>query len=101
MIPATLLDDQQPNVRTQISLTREIKRAIEAKGRLLGESLSEYLRKSAAIRLLAEEEEEKELEALANNFVRAGTWKKNHPHWKNKASVKRWGRAIREEWAGA
>lgn len=98
MISTTLLEDQQPNVRTQISLTRAIKRAIEVQGRLFGESLSEYLRKSAVIRLLSEEEEAKELETLANNVVGAGPWKKNHPYWKNKAAVERWRKEIREEW---
>lgn len=93
-----LLQDQETNVRTQISLTRAIKRAIEAKGRLLGESLSEYLRKAAVIRIMAEEDEERELAAVAKNFVGAGTWKKTHPNWKNKAVVETWRKKIRDEW---
>ena len=93
-----LLRDQEPTVRTQISLTHAIKRAIEAKGRLLGESLSEYLRKAAVIRLLSEEEEKKELKMLANNFVGAGKWNKKHPHWKNKSAVHKWVRAERDAW---
>lgn len=97
MIPS-LLQDQETSVRTQISLTHAIKRAIEAKGRLLGESLSEYLRKAAVIRLLSEEEEARELSAVANNFVGAGTWKKTHPNWKNKTAVEAWRKKIRDEW---
>lgn len=93
-----LLQDQETNIRTQISLTRAIKRAVEAKGRLLGESLSEYLRKAAVIRILAEEEEDKELQLVANNFVGAGKWKKTHPHWKSKAAVEAWRKRIRSEW---
>lgn len=93
-----LLQDQETNVRTQISLTRAIKRAIEAKGRLLGESLSEYLRRAAVIRIMAEEEEERELTAVAKNFVGAAKWKKIHPNWKNKAAVKTWRKKIRDEW---
>lgn len=98
MISASLLWTQEPSIRTQISLTRAIKRAVEAKGRLLGESLSEYLRKAAVIRLLSEDEEAEELKRLANTFVGAGKWKKTHPHWRNKAAVKKWQRTIREEW---
>lgn len=93
-----LLQDQETNVRTQISLTRTIKRAIEAKGRLLGESLSEYLRKAAVIRIMAEEEEDRELELLANNFVGAGKWEKTHLNWKNKEAVETWRKKIRREW---
>jgi hypothetical protein len=93
-----LLQDQETSVRTQISLTWAIKRAVEAKGRLLGESLSEYLRKAAVIRLLSEEEEARELSAVANNFVGAGKWKTTHPHWKNKGAVEAWRKKIRDEW---
>lgn len=93
-----LLQDHDTSVRTQISLTRAIKRAVEAKGRLLGESLSEYLRKAAVIRILSEEEEDQELAAVANNFVGAGTWKKTHPHWKSKAEVAAWHKNVRNEW---
>ena len=93
-----LLQDQETNVRTQISITRAIKRAVEAKGRLLGESLSEYLRKAAVIRLLSEEEEERELATLARNFVGAGKWKKAHRNWKNKAAVEKWRQKVRQEW---
>lgn len=93
-----LLKDKDTSIRTQISLTRAIKRAIEAKGRLLGESLSEYLRKAAVIRLFAEEEEKKELEMLARNFVGAGKNKKSNPRWKNHAAVEKWRKKIRSEW---
>ena len=93
-----LLRDQETTVRTQISLTRTIKRAVELKGKLLGESLSEYLRKAAVIRILAEEEEDKELQLVINNFVGAGKWEKTHPNWKSKAAVKAWRKNIRSEW---
>lgn len=93
-----MLQDQQANIRTQISLTRSIKKAIEVKARLLGESLSAYLRKAALIRLAAEEEEEKELKALARNFVGGAQWNKNHTNWTTKKSVKDWKKKIRNEW---
>ena len=93
-----MLQDQQANIRTQISLTRAIKKAIEVKARLLGESLSAYLRKAALIRLASEEEEEKELKTLARNFVGGAQWNKNHAHWATAKSVKKWKVAIRNEW---
>lgn len=90
--------DTQPTIRTQISLTPKIKRAIEIKRRLTGESLSAYLRTAALIRLMTEEEETKQLKLLADNFVGAGKWKKTHPLWKNKQSVRKWLKNIRSEW---
>lgn len=93
-----LLTDTDTSIRTQISLTRAIKRAIEAKGKLLGESLSEYLRKAAVIRIMAEEDEEQELAMAANNFVGSSKWKKTHPNWKNKAAVIAWQKKLRNEW---
>lgn len=93
-----MLQDHQANIRTQISLTRAIKKAIEIKARLLGESLSEYLRKAALIRLASEEEEEKELKTLARNFVGGSSWVKNHTNWATKKSAKPWSKKIRNEW---
>lgn len=90
--------DNQSTIRTQISLTPSIKRAIEAKRRLTGESLSAYLRKAALIRLSLDDEEKKELKLLAKNFVGTLSWKKNHSNWKNKQSVKSWLNKLRSEW---
>lgn len=90
--------DTQPTIRTQISLTPAIKKAIEAKRRLTGESLSAYLRQAALMRILAEKEEKEDLKRVARNFVGAGKMQKTHPHWKNKVVVHRWLRKLREEW---
>lgn len=93
-----IIMDTQKTIRTQISLTPQIKKAIEAKKRLTGESLSAYLRKAALIRIGAEQKEKKQLEMLAKTFVGAGRWQKNHPHWKNKQETQKWLRKLREEW---
>lgn len=85
-------------VRTQISLPVTLKRAIEAKRRLTGESLSAYLRRAARLRLAVEEEEEKELKILAKNFVGAGKWRKDHPFWSDKETVQKWLNGLRSEW---
>ena len=47
------------SIRTQITLTAQIKALIEKEARKRKESLSEYLRKAALLRFLLEEEEKK------------------------------------------
>lgn len=84
-------------IRTQISLTPEIKRAIEAKKRLTGESISEYLRKAALIRLMAEEEEDKDLKRLTQALIGSVSLK-NHPEWNTKRKVQKWLQKLRTEW---
>lgn len=94
----SLLEENQPNLRTQITLTTSLKRVVEAKKRLLGESLAEYLRKAAVLRLLAEDEEDRDLKILAESFTRPRLWKKQHLSWQSKKAVKNWQRKIRAEW---
>lgn len=92
-----MLTEEQTTVRTQISLTPLIKKAIEAQKRLTGESLSAYLRKAAVLRLLAEEEEKEELEKLAENLVGSVSLGK-HKEWGTKRKLQKWLERIREEW---
>lgn len=92
-----LLSEEKPTIRTQISLTPVIKKAIEAKKRLTGESLSSYLRKAAALRLLVEEEEKRELERLAKVVVGSVSLKK-HKEWRTKRKLQRWLKKLRREW---
>lgn len=94
----SLLEENQPNLRTQITLTTPLKRVLEAKKRLLGESLSEYLRKAAVLRLLAEDEENRDLKVLAESFTRSRPWKKQHLSWKRKEAVRNWQKKLRAEW---
>lgn len=84
-------------IRTQISLTPDIKKAIEAKKRLTGESLSAYLRKAALMRLMKEEDEKKELELLAKSVVGSISLA-SHPEWRTKKKVQAWVRKLRNEW---
>lgn len=92
-----LINKSRPTTRTQISLLPEIKKAIEARKRLTGESVSAFLRKAALIRLLAEEEEKKELENLSKLLV-GSVSSRNHPEWKTKKKIDKWVREIRSEW---
>lgn len=78
-------------------LTPLLKRVIEAKSRLMGESLSAYLRKAAVLRLMAEDVEKQELASLAESVV--GSVKaRNHSEWSSKAKVRGWVRKLREDW---
>jgi hypothetical protein len=74
-----------------------LKKAIEAKRRLTGESLSAYLRRAAVLRLLVEEEEKEELKRLAKIAIGSVSLK-DHPEWKNKSKLQKWLKELREEW---
>jgi len=89
--------ENENKIRTQIILTAHLKRLIEARRRITGETISEYIRRSALLRLLSEEEEEKELDRLANFLVGSVSLKK-HPEWKSKERVKKWVKDLRKDW---
>lgn len=89
--------ENDEKIRAQVILTVALKNLIEAKKRITGETLSEYLRKAALLRFLAEEEEEMELKKLANLVVGSVSLKK-HPRWKTKKELQAWLRNLRKEW---
>jgi len=91
----TIENDEK--VRTQVVLTAGLRRLMETKRRLTGETLSEYLRKAALWRLLAEEEEEKELAKLARVVI-GSVSSKNHPEWQTKGKIRGWLKRLRREW---
>jgi len=66
-----LLSSDDKVIRTQISLTTVLKKLIEDKASLRGESLSEYLRKAAMLKILLEEDEKEELEKLTDMVIGA------------------------------
>jgi len=89
--------ENDEKIRSQVILTASLKQWIEAKKRLTGETLSEYLRKAALLRLLAEEEDKKELERLAQLVVGSVNLK-NHPEWKTQKKLQKWLKNLRKEW---
>lgn len=89
--------NNQPTIRTQISLTPSLKKAIEDKRNITGESLSAYLRKAALLRLQLEEEEKKDLKELARIVVGSVSLKE-HTEWQNKKKLKRWLTRLRKDW---
>jgi metal-responsive CopG/Arc/MetJ family transcriptional regulator len=96
MISLQTLSKDDKAVRTQITLTDTLKSHIEDISKQRGESLSEYLRKAAIIRLLLERQEQEDLEKLAKRVVGSISLK-DHPEWSSKKKVYNWIRKIREE----
>lgn len=91
-----LTDTDEP-VRTQITLTAGLKQLVEAAARQRNESLSEYLRRAAALRLVLEQDETVNREELAETIF--GSMRlDDHPVWKSKQAIYRWSRNIRKEW---
>lgn len=89
--------ENEEKIRAQVVLTAGLKRLVEAKKRLTGETLSEYLRKAVLWRLLAEDEEEQELTKLARLVVGSVSLK-NHPEWRTKKKIGGWLKKLRREW---
>lgn len=89
--------EEGKKVRTQVMLTVALKRIIEAKRRLTNESMSQYLRRAALLRVMAEKEEEKRLNNLANLVV-GSVDLNDHPEWKNKEKLNKWLKELRKEW---
>lgn len=89
--------DDNKGVRTQITLTQKLKTLVESASSLNGESLSGYLRKAALLRLKLEQQAHDERVKLAQKVIGSLKNTKN-PLWKDKKSIYRWSRKIREEW---
>lgn len=49
-------------------------------------------------KFVAHEDEKKELESVAKNFVGVLKWNKKHPNWPNKKATDYWSKDIRSEW---
>ena len=81
--------------RTQISLSVELKNLIQARGLILKESLSEYLRKAALIRMALEDVERKDLHLIAKSVV--GSVDRKKSGWHDVKSASSWQRGIRRD----
>ena len=88
-----IMNKEKYAVRTQISLSPELKNLIEKESGLLNEGLSEYLRKSAILRMALKIRQENELAVVAEAVV--GKVKKNKGGWKDVKDVKEWQRSQR------
>lgn len=93
----TSLHQNDTPVRTQITLTKRIKKLLEENARKQNESLAEYLRKAALLRWLVEHDEQKHRERIAELAVGSIDLRK-HPVWRSKKAVYNWSRKIRQQW---
>ena len=81
-------------LRTQISLSPQLRNLIDIQKVHMGESLSEYLRKAAILRMVAENIEKKDLNLVAEAII--GKVLKNKSGWKKIKDVSGWQRKERE-----
>lgn len=96
MIQIQKLTPDDKAVRTQITLTKNIKKEVENMAFLRGESLSEFIRKAAMLRLLLEDNKKQDLSQIAKKYIGSIDLSKN-PNWSTEAKVEKWLRDIREE----
>ena len=88
--------DSRYSLRTQISLSPNLRRLIEQKRAPLGESLSEYIRKAIAIRARNEESTEEVRMKAIKAFIGSGS-KKSYPHWNTDKKIRNWQRMMRQD----
>ena len=81
-------------LRTQISLSLQLRNLIDAQRVTLGESLSEYLRKAAILRMIAEDIEKKDLDLVAGAVV--GKVAKSKSGWKKVKNIVEWQKKERK-----
>jgi len=82
-----------PN-RTQISLSDDIKALIESRAFMRGESLSEYLRKAAVVRMALEDVDKADLALIADAVI--GKIQKGNSGWKHVSDIGAWQKKERE-----
>lgn len=75
-------------VRTQISLSDDLKKLIAGRGQRLNESLSEYLRKAAVIRMALEDMEANDLKTVAQSVV--GGVSRRDSGWRSIKDISAW-----------
>lgn len=82
-------------LRTQILLTPELRKRIETQLKDKEESLSEYLRKAAFLRLEQEEKKRQNLRIIAQKLIGKLNLKK-YPDWMSRDKILRWQRSLRQ-----
>lgn len=92
-----LLSPSDKTVRTQITLTEELKDLVEEDAAIKGQSLSEYLRRAASLTLLLNSHNKPTGEELAKRLIGSIDLKK-HPEWSTRQKINKWVRDQRAEW---
>ena len=87
---------EQYSVRTQISLSPNLKKIVARKTAINKESMSEYIRKAIETRIKSEESDDEERMKAVKAFVGSGK-AKNYPEWSSKKKIIQWQREMRED----
>ena len=86
----------EENIRTQITLPRELKLQVEEQAAIYGESLAEYLRKAAVLRLEKDQQGLARRKKIADQVIGSLDLSK-HPEWKDLESINAYVRELRRE----
>lgn len=81
--------------RTQISLSPALKKLVETRSTISNESLSEYLRRAAVLRMAIEDVERNDLKLIAQTVI--GSVPKSKSGWKNVKNIGEWQRKLRKD----
>lgn len=92
-----VLEDKNYSIRTQISLSPTLKRLIDVKRKIWGESLAEYLRKAAVMRFAAEEAVEEEIKRVIK-LTKGCIPKGKYLGLDRLAKIVKWQRKERASW---
>lgn len=95
-----VLADKNYSLRTQISLSPTLRRVIEAKRKIYGETLAEYIRKATILRIFAEAQEKEERQKLAEATI-GSIPKDKYPEWSTTKKVIAWQKKLRRESEGS
>jgi len=82
--------------RTQISLPPTLRKVIEEKRKLTGESMAEYIRKSVLMRTMDENDKRKRLEMVVK-LTAGSVDRKSNPNWSTDEKLKKWIRDLRKD----
>lgn len=91
------LNPRDQTIRTQITLTKQLKKIIESEIKPKNQSLSEYLRQAAILKLYLDRQEKVNLQQLADETVGSLNLD-NYPEWKTTQKTTQWQKHQRQQW---
>lgn len=98
----TVISQEPASIHTQIGLTPSLYQAAKQYSFMYDISLSELIRRSLQLKLRSEADKKnrrrQELKKLADKVIGSVKIGRDHPYWKDEASVEKWLRDIRSEW---
>jgi len=91
------LTPQDETVRTQITLTKNLKQLIEQQIKPQNISLAEYLRQAAILKLYLDRQQNTDLHALSDEVL-GSLDLHNYPDWQTEDKIKQWQKQSRQTW---